>query len=103
MEADLWSLELVAKAPEGVVSYGNAATSGPPVAPVVTILYLLGAGGCLVAEEIAMASRWGSSPVRGRAIGDALLVAGNPGELALLAGLILTISQLPSDAHAREK
>lgn len=94
-DADMIGLQLEAKSIAGVVSYGNAATSGPPIAPTVTIAILIAAGvgvwrhgggpwlllGSLVQLAAAM-------------IGDAIVIAGNLGEVALLAGLVVTDSRL---------
>ena len=95
VEADLLRLHLVAKDPAGVVSYGNASSVGPPIAPVVTILVLIAAGVIvwwhnggpwLLAGAVAQ--------LVAAAIGDAIVIAGNLGELALLAGLIVTDGRL---------
>ena len=95
VEADLISLQLEAKSPSGVISYGNAASSGPPVAPIVTIVILIAAG--------IIVWRRGSGPwlllgslaqFVAAAIGDAIVIAGNLGELALLAGLVATDHRL---------
>ncbi len=94
-DADLLRLDLVAKQTGDLVSYGNASASGPPVAPIVTILVLIAAG-------IAV---WRSSGVpwlllgavaqfAAAAIGDAITIAGNLGEVALVAGMLLTDSRL---------
>jgi hypothetical protein len=94
-EADLLRLTLVAKESAGVVSYGNASSLGPPIAPIVTIIVLIAAGVIVwrhkgepwllagaVAQFVAAAT------------GDAFVIAGNFGELALLAGLIVTDDRL---------
>ena len=89
VEADLLGLQLDAKRTTDLISYGNAATSGPPVAPLVTILVLIIAG-------IVLWRRGGGSwllldsltQFAAAAIGDAIAIAGNLGEVALLAGLV---------------
>ena len=95
VETDLLRLDLVAKEAGGVVSYGNASTSGPPVAPIVTIIGLIAAGVMvwrrnggpwLLAGALAQCAA--------AAIGNAILIAGNLGELALLAGLLVTDANL---------
>jgi hypothetical protein len=101
VEADLLRLHLVAKDTAGVVSYGNASTVGPPVAPVVTIVVLIAAGVIvwwhnggpwLLAGAVAQ--------LVAAAIGDAIAIAGNLGELALLAGLVVTDSRLSNSVEA---
>lgn len=95
VEADLISLELEAKRTADLVSYGNAATDGPPIAPVVTILVLIAAG-------IVVWRRGGGPWLLGgalvqfaaAALGDAVVIAGNLGEVALLAGLVATDQRL---------
>ena len=91
VNADLVHLELQAKSPAGVVSYGNAASEGPPVAPIATILVLIAAG------AVIWKRGWGPWLLLGAlvqfaaaAVGDLIVVAGNLGELALLAGLVVT-------------
>lgn len=95
VDADLLRLDLVPKEPAGVVSYGNASTTGPPIAPIVTIIVLIAAG--------VMIWRRGRQPwllagalaqFVAAAIGDAITLAGNLGELALLAGLVTTDQRL---------
>lgn len=101
VNADLVQLDLEAKSPAGVVSYGNAAAGGPPVAPIVTILVLIAAG--------IVIGRRGGGPwlligslvqFAAAALGNAIVIAGNLGELALLAGLVMTDHRL-SRAAAR--
>ena len=103
--AEMLSLELVLEQTGGIVRYGNGATDGPPLAPVVTILLLIAAG-LLVWRSgggpwLAAASL---AQFAAAAIGDAILVAGNFGELLLLAGLVATDWALgcarPEPAHA---
>ena len=93
--ADLLMLDLEPKRAADVVSYGNAATDGPPVAPLVTIIVLItaglivwrgGGGPWLLAGSL--------SQFVAAAVGDAILIAGNLGELALLAGLLATERRL---------
>ncbi len=95
VNADLVGLDLEAKRVGDLVSYGNAATDGPPIAPVVTIVVLIAAG--------VIVWRRGGGPwlllgslaqFAAAAIGEAITVAGNLGELALLAGLVATDSRL---------
>jgi hypothetical protein len=99
-EADLLRLDLVAKEAAGVVSYGNASTEGPPVAPSVTIVVLI------VAGVMVWRSNGGPWLLAGAlaqfvaaAIGDTIVIAGNLGELALLAGLLLTDARLSTAAE----
>ena len=103
VERDLVNLELVAKQAADLVSYGNAAAAGPPVAPSVTIIALIAAG--------AIVGRSGGGPwlLAGAiaqsvaaSLGDAVVVAGNLGELALLTGMILTDRRL-SEMHLQER
>ena len=95
VEADLIGLDLEANRVGDLVSYGNAATDGPPIAPIVTIFVLIAAG--------VIVWRRGGGPwlllgslvqFAAAAIGDAITIAGNLGELALLAGLVATDSRL---------
>lgn len=95
VEADLLQLHLVAKAPAGVVSYGNASTVGPPIAPVVTIVFLIAAGLVVWWHNGGLWLLAGAvAQFVAAAIGDAIVIAGNLGELALLAGLIVTDDKL---------
>lgn len=102
VEVDLLRLDLAPKAPAGVVSYGNAASHGPPVAPIVTILVLIAAG--------MVVWRRGAGPwlllgaliqFAAAAIGDSIVIAGNLGELALLAGLVITDAHLSGEGRDR--
>lgn len=95
VDADLLRLDLVAKETAGVVSYGNASTAGPPIAPVVTIVVLIAAG------VIVWRHKGGPWLLAGAVaqfvaatVGDAIMIAGNLGELALLAALIVTDARL---------
>ena len=101
VEADMLQLDLVAKDPAGVVSYGNASTVGPPIAPLVTIVILITAGVIvwwhnggpwLLAGAVAQ--------LAAAAIGDAIVIIGNLGELVLLAGLIVTDAKLSNSVEA---
>lgn len=96
VEADLVSLELEAKNLSGVVSYGNAASAGPPLAPMVTIVILIAAGIIIWRRGGGIWLLLGSLvQFAAAAVGDAIVVAGNFGELALLAGLVVTDHKLP--------
>ena len=103
---DVVSLELAAKSAGDLISYGNAAAAGPPVAPIVTILALVGAG--------VIVARRGGGPwlligslvqFTAAALGDAAVFIGNLGELALLAALVVTDHRLsggaPLERHPR--
>lgn len=90
-ETDLLRLDLEAKAAGDLVSYGNRASAGPPIAALVTIAVLIaagiivwrrGAGPWLLAGAIAQTAA--------AALADAVAIAGNLGELSLMAGLIST-------------
>lgn len=95
VEGDLLSLELEAKQTADLVSYGNAASGGPPVAPIVTILVLIGAGAFLWRNGGGPWLLLGAvAQFAAAAIGDAIVVAGNLGEVALLAGLVITDHRL---------
>ena len=104
VEADLLRLELAPKAPAGVVSYGNAASHGPPVAPIVTIIVLIASG--------VVIWRRGAGPwlllgalvqFAAAAVGDAIVIAGNLGELALLAGLVISDWRLSTAEPVRDR
>ena len=104
VDAELLRLELSPKQTGDLSSYGNSASDGPPIAPVVTIIVLLAAG--------AVMWRQGCGPwlllgaiiqFVAAAVGDAVVILGNFGELALLVGLVATDSRLspsPSSAAA---
>jgi hypothetical protein len=95
VEADLVRLDLVAKEPAGVVSYGNASTSGPPIAPLVTIVILIAAGVIVWRHSGGPWLFAGAvAQLVAAAIGDAFVIAGNLGELVLLAALIVTDARL---------
>ena len=95
VEADLLSLQLEAKQSAGVVSYGNAATQGPPIAPIVTIGVLIIAGVLVWREGGGPWLLLGAvAQFIAAAAGDAVVLAGNLGELALLAGLVVTDDRL---------
>lgn len=95
VEADLLRLDLVAKEPAGVVSYGNASTAGPPIAPVATIVVLIAAGMVVWRRNGGLWLLAGAvAQLVAAAIGDTIVIAGNLGELALLAGLIVTDARL---------
>lgn len=99
VEADLLRLDLVAKEPAGVVSYGNASTAGPPIAPVVTIVVLIAAGLVVWRHKGGPWLLAGSvAQFVAAAIGDAVVIAGNLGELALLAGLVATDARVSTAA-----
>lgn len=101
VDADLFRLQLYAKEAAGVVSYGNAGSQGPPVAPIVTILVLIAAGWAVWRYQGGYWLLAGAvAQFVAAAIGDAIVIAGNLGELALLAGLVMTDSGLSrSDSH----
>lgn len=95
VEADLLRLDLVAKEQAGVISYGNASTAGPPIAPVATIVVLIAAGMVVWRRKGGLWLLAGAvAQFVAAAIGDAIVIAGNLGELALLAGLIVTDARL---------
>lgn len=95
VEADLLRLNLVAKEQAGVISYGNASTAGPPIAPVATIVVLIAAGMVVWRRNGGLWLLAGAvAQFVAAAIGDAIVIAGNLGELALLAGLIVTDARL---------
>ena len=95
VEADLLRLDLVAKEQAGVISYGNASTAGPPIAPVATIVVLIAAGMVVWRRNGGLWLLAGAvARFVAAAIGDAIVIAGNLGELALLAGLIVTDARL---------
>lgn len=95
VEADLLRLDLVAKEQAGVISYGNASTAGPPIAPVATIVVLIAAGMVVWRRNGGLWLLAGAvAQFVAAAIGDAIVIAGNLGELALLAGLIVTDARL---------
>lgn len=99
VEADLLRLDMEAKQTGDLVSYGNAATSGPPIAPVVTILVLIAAGVFVWHRAGVPWLLLGAvAQFAAAAAGNALVFAGNLGELALLAGLIASDHRL-SDAQ----
>lgn len=93
--ADMLNLELEAQTEGGITSYGNA--NSIPIAPIVTILLLVGAallvwrrgGGIwfLLGTFVQLATVF---------VGDAVVFAGNFGELALLAGMVWTDWRLGS-------
>lgn len=96
VEADLVALELRAKEVAEVVSYGNAATRGPPVAPIVTIFVLITAGAAVWWQSRQPWLLAGAlAQFAAAAVGDAIVIAGNFGELALLAGLVAADNHLP--------
>lgn len=93
--ADMLRLDLVAKDQAGVVSYGNASTMRPPIAPVVTIVVLIAAGVIVWWHKGGLWLLAGAViQFVAAAIGDVIVIAGNLGELALLAGLIVTDARL---------
>lgn len=95
LEKDLLSLQLVAKEVSDLVSYGNAASSGPPLAPIVTILILIAAGVIVWRKGGGLLLLAGAVvQFIAAAVGDAVAVGGNLGEIALLAGLIATDHRL---------
>lgn len=104
VEADLLRLELAPKAPAGVVSYGNAASHGPPVAPIVTILVLIASGIVLWRHKAGPWLLLGALvQFAAAAVGDAIVIAGNLGELALLAGLVISDWRLSNAAAVRDR
>lgn len=92
---DMLNLSLELQRQDGVISYGNAGSDGPPLAPIVTMVVLLAAGlivwwkvripwlalGAIVQFAAAM-------------LADAAVPIGNFGEVALLAGLVATHWQM---------
>lgn len=91
VQAELLDLQLEPKREGDLLSYGNASTDGPPIPALVTAGVLLvagwltwrgGAGPWLLIGTIAQF-------IAG-ALGNAIAVAGNLGELALLASLVAT-------------
>lgn len=93
--ADMILLQLDPGVRAGVVSYGNAGGLRPPPAPIVTILVVLAFG-----LAIWRKARWpwlfagAALQFVAAAIGDRLVLAGNLGELALLAGFVATDARL---------
>lgn len=95
VDADLIRLDLAAKEVSGLVSYGNAATEGPPIAPIVTILVLLAAGFLAWRHDGGPWMLLGAvAQFIAAFIGDRLVIAGNLGEVALLAGLVVTQARI---------
>lgn len=93
--SDFLRLDLEAKAAGDLVSYGNAASHGPPIAPVVTIIVLVAAGIVIWRQNGGPWLLLGSlAQFLAAAIGDAIAIAGNLGEVLLLAGLIQADSRL---------
>lgn len=93
VDADFVSLQLQPKQAADLISYGNAATSGPPVAPIVTIIVLILAGGVVWKRRGGPWLLLGSiAQFAAAALGDTFVIVGNLGEVALLAGLIGTDS-----------
>lgn len=100
VDAELIHLHLDPNQTAGLVSYGNAASRGPPVAPTVTILVLIVAGVMLWRHRVGPWLLVGAMvQFAAAAVGGAILIAGNLGELALLASLILTDSRLSRDSR----
>ena len=105
VDADLVGLDLEPKRVGDLVSYSNAATDGSPIAPIVTIFVLIAAG--------VIVWRRGGGPwlllgslvqFAAAAVGDAITIAGNLGELALLGALVATDSRLAlSNPSASER
>lgn len=101
VDADLVRLELEAQQDGGVISYGNAAAEGAPIAPMVTIAVLIMAGILVWRCGGGFWLLLGAAVQFGAAlIADALVAAGNFGELALLAALVVTDSRLSKEATA---
>lgn len=94
VEADLLGLDLQPKRTADLVSYGNAASAGPPVAPLVTIVVLIITGLIVWRDGGPWLLLGASAQFIAAAIGDAITIAGNLGELALLAGLVATDHRL---------
>ena len=104
VEADLLRLELAPKATAGVVSYGNAASHGPPVAPIVTIIVLIASGVVIWRHKAGPWLLLGALvQFAAAAIGDAIVIAGNLGELALLAGLVISDWRLSTAQPIRDR
>lgn len=94
-EADLLSLELEPKQTADLLSYGNASSAGPPVAPIVTIIVLIAAGAVVWRHDGGPWLLLGAvAQFVAAAIGDAITIAGNLGEVALLASLVATDHRL---------
>lgn len=94
VDADLLHLELSPKQSGDIASYGNSASDGPPIAPVVTIFVLLAAGAVVWRSGGPWLLLGAIIQFIAAAVGDAVVILGNFGELALLAGLIVTDSRL---------
>ena len=104
VEADLLRLELAPKATAGVVSYGNTASHGPPVAPIVTIIVLIASGVVIWRRKAGPWLLLGALvQFAAAAIGDAIVIAGNLGELALLAGLVISDWRLSTAQPIRDR
>lgn len=89
--ADVLSLVLEPQQQGDLVSYGNAATRGLPIAPIVTILVLIGAGVVVWRHGGGIWMLAGAGlQFAAAALAGVLVFAGNLGELALLAGLVVT-------------
>lgn len=89
--SDMVRLALEPRQAADLISYTNAAKAGPPVAPMVTIAVLLAAGALVWRRGAGLWLLAGSGvQFAAAAAGSAIAVAGNFGELALLAGLVAT-------------
>ncbi len=99
VDADLVRLVLQAKQAGDLISYGNGGKSGPPIAPIVTIFVLIGAGFLLWRRGAGAWLLIGSLvQFVAAALGDRVAWGGNLGELALLASLVATDWRLSENA-----
>lgn len=104
VERDLVGLELAAKQTADLVSYGNAAASGAPIAPTVTIIVLIAAGAVVWRSDGGAWLLAGAiAQFVAASAGASIVVAGNLGELALLVGLVLMDHRLCISHHFRER
>ena len=93
---DMVNLQLEPQTEGGITSYGNA--NSVPIAPIVTIVLLIGAAVIVWRRGGGIWFLLGALVQLGSAfVGDALVFAGNFGELALLAGLVWTDWRLMPD------
>jgi hypothetical protein len=98
VDRELFHLRLYPKQTGDLVSYGNAVSQGAPLAPIVTTAVLIIAGALLWRHRREPWLLVGATLQLGVAlIGDAIVVAGNFGELALLASLVASESRSPRD------
>lgn len=92
---DVFNLNLELQREGGVLSYGNSSADGAPIAPVVTMLVLLVAGLIVWWKSgIPWLFLGAVAQFAAALFADAAVAVGNFGEAALLAGLLLTHSQM---------